>query len=56
LAKIFEQLGTSEKGLTALEAKKRLEAYGYEEVIYDVKKNCFVDDRSIGCDFTRVYK
>ncbi len=32
LTKIFEQLGTSEKGLTALEAKKRLEAYGYNEI------------------------
>ena len=32
LAKIFEQLGTSEKGLTALESNKRLEAYGYNEI------------------------
>jgi H+-transporting ATPase len=32
LARIFEQLGTSEKGLAALEAKKRLEAYGYNVI------------------------
>jgi H+-transporting ATPase len=32
LEKIFEQLKTSEKGLAALEAKKRLEAYGYNEI------------------------
>ena len=32
LAKIFEQLGTSEKGLAGLEVKKRLEAYGYNEI------------------------
>jgi hypothetical protein len=34
LAKNFEQLGTSEKRLAALEAKKRLEAYGYKGRIY----------------------
>jgi hypothetical protein len=34
LAKIFEQLGTSEKRLAGLEAKKRLETYGYKGRIY----------------------
>ena len=32
VAKIFEQLKTSEKGLAASEVKKRLEAYGYNEI------------------------
>ena len=32
LAQVFDQLDTSEKGLSGAEAKKRLEAYGYNEI------------------------
>ena len=33
LAKTFEKLGTSPKGLSAPEAKERLEEYGYNTLV-----------------------
>ena len=41
LAKVFEKFGTSSKGLSALEAKKRLAQYGWN-AITDKKLNPLV--------------